>query len=176
MNRQIAFVPLAAALVLVACSESGSDTAAASAASNDTSWLLTAAPAEAAPVSAAKSTAEEGQEIVIRGRIGGRVEPISGESSVFTIVDLEVPYCGQLNPEDDHCATPWDYCCESPSNLMAATATVQLVDSGGLPIDTDPVAAGLSPLDEVVVVGVVGARPSPEVLMIRATGVHRVGG
>lgn len=163
-----------AAAAISACGESGGDSAAAS--TNDTSWLLTAAPADAAPVAEAKSSVEAGQQVVIRGRIGGRMEPVASDSSAFTIVDLGELYCGQDNPEDDHCPTPWDYCCTSPSGLQASTATVQIVDAEGVPIDTDPVAAGLSPLDEIIVVGTVGPRPTPEVLMIRATGVHRVGG
>jgi len=177
MNRPHTLaLPVAVAALLTACAESDSGSSAAAANTNDTSWLLTSAPADAAPVAAAKSSAEQGQQVVIRGRIGGRMDPITPESSAFTIVDLEIPYCGQVDPEDDHCQTPWDYCCEAPSSLQASTATVQIVDAEGLPAQTDPVAAGLGPLDEVIVVGTVGPRPTPEVLMIRATGVHRVGG
>lgn len=136
-------------------------------------WLLTSEPDGAVAVKDAKASAKEGDTIVVRGRIGGRADPVSTSSPVFTIVDLSVPHCGE-NPEDG-CRTPWDYCCEPAEILKAATATVQLVDGSGGASPIDPVAAGLKPLDEVIVVGTVGPRPSGEVLTIRATGVHRAG-
>lgn len=142
-------------------------------ATNTAAWLLDAAPANAKPVVAAKADATEGQQIVVRGRIGGRKEPMTNDSAVFTIVDLEIPYCGQHS--EHGCPTPWDYCCETPETMMANSATVQLVDGAGAALDVDPIAAGLEPLDEVVVVGTVGPRPSKEVLTIRATGVFRSG-
>ena len=91
-------------------------------------------------------------------------------SPVFTVVDLEIPHCGQI--PGDTCGTPWDYCCEPRDSLTANAATVQLVDSDG-----EPIAGGagpLRPLDEIVVIGSVGPRPDDQVLTIRATGVYRV--
>ncbi|MCA9312472.1 MAG: hypothetical protein KDA21_14760, partial [Phycisphaerales bacterium] len=70
--------------------------------------------------------------------------------------------------------TPWDYCCEPSDSLVANSATIQLVGENGQTLEVDPVAAGLNPLDEVVVVGTVGPRPSPTVLTVKATGVHRI--
>ena len=64
-----------------------------------------------------------------------------------------------------------------PANAKAiANATVQLVDADGTPLTADFATLGLEPLDEVVVVGTVGPRPDPKVLVIRATGVHKVVG
>ncbi len=156
-----------AVFALAGCGESSSVSAGAGA---EASWVLASEPEGALSVSAAKLTAVEGQTITVVGRIGGRVEPLSADSPAFVIVDLEVPHCGEMG-EDDHCATPWDYCCEPTDNLRANSATVQILG------DVGPVAGGLEPMDEVVVVGEVGARPSPDVLTIRATGVHtRAGG
>ncbi len=137
-------------------------------------WLLTSMPADAKSVTEAKAEASEGQQIAVRGRIGGRLEPISSDSPVFTIVDMELQHCGQL--EGDSCPSPWDYCCEPQENLRAHAATVQLVTESGEPLDIDPVAGGLDALDEVIIVGTVGPRPSADVLTIKATGVHVVGG
>lgn len=130
------------------------------------SWLLASEPAGGVSVVEAKATASEGAEIVLRARIGGRAAPITPGSPVFTVMDLGAMHCAE-NPEDA-CATPWDYCCLTPEAITASAATVQVVgaEEGDL--------AGLAPLDEVVVVGTVGARPSPEVLTIIARGVHRV--
>ncbi|MEM8756750.1 MAG: hypothetical protein AAGF47_03095 [Planctomycetota bacterium] len=97
---------------------------------------------------------------------------MSPGSPVFTVVDLAVPHCGEI--PGDNCPAPWDYCCETPESMAANTATIQLVGSDGSPLDASPAEHGFEPLDEVVIVGVVGARPDERVLTIRATGVHRV--
>lgn len=136
------------------------------------SWILTAAPENATSITDAKASAKEGDEIVLRGRIGGRKEPIGEGSPVFTMMDLAIPHCGQ-NP-DDRCATPWDYCCETPETIATNSATVQVLDASGQSETTSLIASGLSALDEILVVGTVGPRPNDQVLTIRATGIYRV--
>lgn len=172
MNRiaSIALVPCIAA-VMLGCSKSPS-TDGASANAAPAAWLLTSAPADPAAVTEAKSTAAEGDTVTVRGRIGGRITPITSDSAVFTIVDLSLPHCGQMGM-DDGCETPWDYCCEPKDNITASSATVQIVDANGNPLATDPIAAGLHALDEVIVVGTVGPRPNTDILTIRATKVYR---
>lgn len=137
-----------------------------------TAWMLSSAPADAQSVKEAKADATEGEQVVVRGRIGGRMKPMTAGSPVFVIMDLSVPHCGQI--PGDQCPTPWDYCCEKPEDITANSATVQLVDESGESLDTDPADAGLKPLDEIIVVGTVGPRPSDEILTIRAKGVYRV--
>ena len=174
---------LASALSITACSN---ESPSQSGASNNTAgtqassqpdpakaWILTSAPTGDVGILAAKDTATEGDTLVLRGRIGGRMEPLSDDSPVFTIVDLALPHCGEK--AHDSCPTPWDYCCDTPETITAHSATVQLVDAEGRTIDT---GAGLTldPLDEVIVVGTVGPRQSAQVLTVRATGVYRVGG
>ena len=134
-------------------------------------WLLSGEPAGALGVVDAKASAKEGDTVVVRARIGGRMEPITAQSPVFVVMDLGLPYCGETH--EDACPTPWDYCCDTPETIKANAATVQIVSDGPQP---DPIAAGLSPLDEVILVGTVGPRPTEDVLTIRATGVYRVGG
>lgn len=136
------------------------------------SWVMSSEPPEAIGIVDAKAVASEGDRIVIRGRIGGRREPLTPGSAVFTVMDLALPHCGD-NP-DDKCPRPWDYCCETPETIRANAATVQIVDSSGAAVAGDASAGGLKPLDEVVVVGTVGPRPSPDVLLIQATGVFRI--
>lgn len=156
-----------AVLFVAACAESSPSPSA----SSTPAWLLPTEPSSAMSVAEAKASATEGATIVVRGRIGGRVEPITGESPVFTIVDLGLPHCGEI--EGDQCPTPWDYCCETPEDIRASSATVQVVGASGAPLDTSLITGGLRPLDEVVVVGITGPRPSGDVLTIRATGVYR---
>jgi hypothetical protein len=135
-------------------------------------WILAEAPAQAESVADAKANAAEGGAIVVRGIIGGQRDVLGAASPVFRIVDASVH--NECLSEDDHCPTPWDYCCVPREQLTAASATVQVVDAAGTPVQESLVSAGLSPLDEVVVVGTVGQRPSPEVLTIQATGIHIV--
>ncbi|MGP1345362.1 MAG: hypothetical protein ACTS3F_01665 [Phycisphaerales bacterium] len=175
---------LTAALSITGCSNespsqpegsnAGSSGAQASSQSDPAkAWILTSAPAGDVGIVAAKDSAKEGDSLILRGRIGGRMEPISDESPVFTIVDLSLPHCGEK--AHDSCPSPWDYCCDTPETITAHSATVQLVDAEGRTIDTGAGLA-LDPLDEVIVVGTVGPRQSAQVLTIRATGVYRVGG
>ena len=163
---------LAFALLIVAgCSESNSNPI-----NNQTqnstqnemaSWVLTSEPQGAVSVTEAKSIAKEGDEIVIRGRIGGRPNPMDAASPVFTIVDLELEYCGQNT--SDGCTSPWDYCCETPDTISTNSATIQVVSD-----DTVDLTSELEPLDEVILRGTVGPRTDERLLIIRANGVYRV--
>jgi hypothetical protein len=168
--RKIA--PLAlASLTLAACDRQPTATSVAPA---PASWRLTEAPADARTVAEVKPTAQEGDAVTVRGRIGGRAKPLNADAPVFVMMDPAIPSCA--DEPGDNCPTPWDYCCEPRASIAANSATVQLVDAEGNPIEADLTAAGFAPLDEVIVVGTVAARPSPEVLTIRATAIHRVGG
>ena len=172
--RQFNALALVALVVgtLAGCGQSATTSTATKAPSATPAWLLDSQPDGALSVSDAKERAVEGDTIVVRGRIGGRKTPISPDSPVFVIVDLSLPHCGE--DPDDTCPTPWDYCCEPKTDLAARSATVQIVGAKGNSVA--PITDALRPLDEVIVVGTVGARPNDGVLTIRATGVYRVGG
>ncbi|MFG0257146.1 MAG: hypothetical protein ACF8GE_04515 [Phycisphaerales bacterium JB043] len=157
--------------LLSACG--GSDSAPKAGAEHETpSWMLASSPPDAQNVNDAKASAQEGDIIVLRGRIGGRTEPITPESPVFTIVDLSLPHCGEM--EADSCSTPWDYCCELPETIAANAATVQVVDEHNRPVASNLLSYGFSPLDEVIIIGRAGSRPNRTVLTIQATGVFSV--
>lgn len=166
---------LAAGLAIgtIGCGEetSTSSNGSASATPASATFLLASAPAGAVDIVSAKQTAKEGDTITVRGKIGGRVEPMSEGSAVFVVMDLSEQSCDELHA--DRCPTPWDYCCTPPDAIKAKSATVQIVDASGRALEIDLGDAGLSPLDRVVVVGEVGPRPNEDVLIIRATGVYR---
>lgn len=172
---RFAVLPLfACALLLSACGDSGAARQPAeTAAPTAGDWLLESEPADAMGVAQAKASVEPGDAIVLRARIGGRMEPISKDSAAFTVMDLSVPHCGELH--GDGCPTPWDYCCAAPERITKNAATVQMVDAGGNAAAVSPIEAGLAALDEVVVVGTVGPRPSPDVLTVKASSFYRVG-
>lgn len=174
MNR-LAIIALGGLVtfVLTACDKPAPSADSVSAAA-PAAWLLTSAPADARTVAEIKPTAAEGDLVVLRARIGGRMDPITPGAGVFVVMDPAVPSCDQI--PGDNCHSPWDYCCEPRESINANSATVQLVDTEGNPIEADLTAAGFEPLDEVIITGTVAARPTPQVLTIRATGLHRVGG
>jgi hypothetical protein len=130
---------------------------------------LAAAPAGAVDVKALKPAAKEGDEVVIRGRIGTLTPFVEGYAAM-TIVDPSLVPCNEMEMEDG-CKTPWDYCCTAPEEITASSATIQVVGADGRPLRSDLSAAGYKPLSWVVVKGKVGARPDPKVLVVNATGI-----
>jgi hypothetical protein len=132
--------------------------------------MATEAPAGAVGVAAAKAGAKEGATVVLRGKIGGIAQVFLPSHALFTLADLEgITSCDQRGP-DDKCPTPWDFCCEPKDAITARTATVEVVGPDGRPLaGTLDGVAGLAPLKVIVVEGVVGPRPDPAVLVVRAT-------
>ena len=147
---------------LMGCGQAGETTA------PPASWLLTEAPAGAQGVAAVKAKAKEGDRVTVRGKIGGRLEPLSPDSGLFVMMDPAVPSC--TDNSNDACPTPWDYCCEPPETIAATAATVQVRDANG---DSVTFSEGqLKNLDEVIVVGTVAPRPNADTLVVLAEGVY----
>lgn len=97
-------------------------------------YLLSAEPSGAMDVLALRADAKDQQDVVVIGRIGGRLDPWIKGTAAFPIVDRSLRACSEI--EGDTCPTPWDFCCES--NLPAATVLVKLVDETGKTIKQDP--------------------------------------
>ena len=75
--------------------------------------------------------------------------------------------------DDDHCATPWDYCCEPPESITAGTATVQFVGADGKPLAVELQGqGGLAPLATITVTGVVAEKDDAGLFIVNATGIH----
>ncbi len=97
-----------------------------------------------------------GQDVTLRGRIGGGTSPFVAGRAIFTIVGRALTPCNEK--PDDHCGTPWDYCCDSKAEIVANSVTVQIADPKGQPLRTSMKGRrGLRELSEVVVVGKVTA-------------------
>jgi len=167
---------LAVAVTLIGCSEDGSDTSATTTTTTTTTepaspvWILASNPGGAQSVTEARAGAKEGDTITIRGIIGGRVDAMSDEAGVFIIMDETVPN-GCVDDGGDHCKTPWDYCCTTQDEKLANSASIQLVGDDGRTIAKNLRDFGIEELDRVVIVGAVGARPTENVLNIRASGI-----
>lgn len=160
-------------VAMLGCGESGTQSPdgdrsnATGSADND--LFLTEAPEGAKSVAELKATAKEGDEVVMHVIVGGNMNPmVEGRMAMNVIdADLENPCMG----EDDHCQTPWDYCCTPGEDKTANMAMVQVVDADGR-----TVSAGwgekVGPLAVLTVKGVVGPRASAESLVVNATGIY----
>ena len=132
--------------------------------------LLSEPPPDPTSVAQLKQSAGEGEAVVLRGVIGGRVSPIVAGRAIMTVV--EATMVNQCMVADEHCDTPWDYCCASREELQQNIATIQVVDADGNLLAADLAATpGLEPLATVTITGTVGPRPDRSALIINATGI-----
>lgn len=125
---------------------------------------------EAVDVSEARKagTMKEGDEVVLRGRVGGSKDPFVEGRAVFTLMGRALKACNE-NP-DDKCSVPWDYCCETKADIAANSVTVQVVDGKGRPLRTSMKGRrNLKELSELVVVGKVTSVKGGAVV-VSATG------
>ncbi len=176
MHRHLVPLAILPLLAIAACSEAppadDGATSQGNAATERPAWLLASAPAEPRSVVDLKQTAKEGDRVVLRGIIGGRVDPMSTESAFFVVMDDGVDNpC--VSDGDDHCPTPWDYCCTPPEVRKTSSATVRLVDETGAIRAIDLTDHGIEPLDTVTVIGIVGPRATTDILVIDAERIHR---
>lgn len=93
-------------------------------------YHLTAEPAGAKDVRAARSSVKDGDEVVVVGRIGGERNPWVEGIAAFMIVD------NSLKPCTDGCDVPWDYCCDTDL-LPVSKAMVKIVDAQGKVVQSD---------------------------------------
>ncbi|MBY0311415.1 MAG: hypothetical protein K2W85_05050 [Phycisphaerales bacterium] len=115
-------------------------------------------------------TLRAGDEVVLRGRVGGSKEPFVAGRAVFTLMGRGLKACNE-NP-DDKCSKPWDYCCETKEEILGNSITVQVVDARGQILRTDLKGRrGLKELSEMVVVGKV-ASADGKAVVVNATAVH----
>lgn len=95
---------------------------------------------------------KKGDRVVLRGLVGGSKSPFVSGRTMFTLVGNALHPCNASG--DDHCKTPWDYCCDPKSVITANSATVRIVDGQGNPLKADLKGrAGIRELSEIVVSG-----------------------
>ena len=149
-------------------------TAAATAASSaalPANLVVTEAPANAQDLAAVRNDAKDGDAVVIRGKIGGREEPIAKNRAIMTVLDPSITTCDTM--PGDACKTPWDACCEPSEKIAANSATVQVVDAQGKPLAARlESVAGLKPLSTVTVSGIARRPAGSDVLIIEANKIH----
>lgn len=163
---------LATAALLLGC-ERSQPSPRASAAPADAlpaTLFVAAEPSGAKGVQEAKASAAKGDKVIIRGRVGGGQDPFISDRAVLTIVDLGVKSCADMG--EDHCPTPWDYCCEAPESLVANSATIQVTGPDGRPLRAGlKGVAGLQPLAEVAILGTLVQRDDGGSFVVNADGI-----
>ena len=132
-------------------------------------YRLSEEPEGAQDVLQVRESAEDGDDILIVGRIGGSENPWIDDRAAFSIVDGSLKACSDI--PGDQCKKPWDYCCET-DKLPSLTALVKVVDENG-----DLVKAGARELLNVkelstVVVKGKAQRDEAGNLTILASGVY----
>ena len=135
-------------------------------------FVLAEAPAGAKEVVAVKKEAKVGDEVIVRGRVGGSVSPFVEGRASLQLIDTSLKACGEGNPADT-CKTPWDFCCEEPKEIAAHSASIQVVGADGKPLRAGLRGVdGLKPLSEVIVKGTVAKGSDSANLIVNATGIH----
>jgi hypothetical protein len=150
MFRFSLFILSGLALLTAGCASSNTS-APVSPSPEAAKYLLSAEPAAAQPVAAAKKEAKDGDDVTLIGRIGGSDSPFVAGRASFTIVDTKLVPCSER--PGDSCPTPWDYCCDT-DQLPASTASIKVVDETGKTLAIDAkTGLGLKELQTIVVTG-----------------------
>jgi hypothetical protein len=159
---------LLGAVLLVGCGPGESQVPENGSPAADLKYLLTTEPAGAQDVKEALDSAQDGDEVVVVGRVGGEMEPWVPGLAAFNVADLSLKPCNEI--EGDNCPTPWDYCCEP--DLAAKRTLVKVVDAGGKVVATDAKQLlNLTELQTVVIQGT-ARRDDAGNLSLLATGIY----
>tara|TARA_R100000027_G_scaffold67481_1_gene66450 strand:+ start:7360 stop:7890 length:531 start_codon:yes stop_codon:yes gene_type:complete len=134
-------------------------------------FILKSAPSGAISVGEARKNILPGETVTVTGRVGGTVHPIAEKYASFVLLDSSIIFCSEMG--DEHCATPWDACCEDVDNLAAHRTSVLFYDESGQPLAVDlKKQANLTPMDTVTVVGRASENSTPDNLLLVAEGIY----
>lgn len=111
-------------------------------------------PSDVKDLTEVKKTAKKGDSVTFLARVGGRKNASFVPTLAMMIVaDPSLLSC-ELMGEEEHCATPEDYCCEDPDLITQGLGTIRFMDEAGdvypFSVDGDH---GLEVLGYVVVEG-----------------------
>ena len=109
MRKSVSLAACVCLVVAIGCSQESPTTSAPSAtnsasAVDGSKYLLNSEPDDAMDVIKLREAANDGDDVVIVGRIGGSENPWVEGRAAFSIVDPS------LKPCEDGCPKPWDYC------------------------------------------------------------------
>ena len=152
MKRTFTLVALALLVSSTGCGQQQPAQPQQSAATpSGTQYLLAEEPQDAQDVINLRENAQDDESVTVIGRIGGSQNPWVEGRAAFSIVDLSLKACSDI--EGDTCKMPWDYCCQTDL-LPKATVLVKFVDDSGNLLGTDSrQLLAVKELDTVVVSG-----------------------
>ncbi|TAJ05089.1 MAG: hypothetical protein EPO68_16580 [Planctomycetota bacterium] len=159
IQRLLLVVPL-----LAACG--GTETSAPPKSSVPEKFFLASAPAGAVTPLALRASEPPATPIAVTGRAMDFVD----NRSAFRMIDASLKSCADMGGSD-HCATPWDYCCEDPASRTAATITVELREGDQLLPSSVRGFHGLDHLTMVTVAGTITKDAAGNLTLV-ASGVH----
>jgi hypothetical protein len=168
MNTKQPALLLVLALAFAASCSHEAHSSSAPASDVPESFFLASPPA-ARTVADVITSAKDGDEVVVIGRVGGARKVFVDGFAAFSIVDATVQPCGSAKM--DECQTPWDYCCDAPEVMAKNTVSVELMLDGKPLKATARSFHGLDHLKTVVVTGKV-VRDDAGNVRVLATGLH----
>jgi hypothetical protein len=161
IQRYLSGSPILLAALMTACGPSETTTPVPPEDPFAQTHFLDERPAGAISVGEARATAEPGDPVVISGLIGGALEPFVDGYAAFVLADPAILFCNEM--PDEHCATPWDACCEDPDKLSANRISVQFVDGENQILQQSlKGTGGLKELSQVVVTGTISEDSTPD--------------
>lgn len=109
MKRLVSLAACGALLAFVGCFQGDSTTTSPTTPAIDGSkYVLAAEPEGATDVIKLREEAQDQDDVVIVGRIGGSENPWIEGRAAFSIVDTSLESCADCGSGD--CPKPWDYC------------------------------------------------------------------
>lgn len=137
--------------------------------------FVSSIPDEASPIHLARTTVQPGDVITLKGQVMGALEPFVEGRAAFILGDREkLTPCNEMG-DDDHCATPWDTCCETKENFRNGTATIQILGANDRPLKEGLEGVeGLEKLSKILVKGRVAEQSGPGNLVVNATAIQIV--
>ena len=169
MRKHISLLGCFAMIVAaVGCTQESAEQSSASSV-DGAKFTLSDEPEGAKEVIQVREDAEDGDDVVIVGRIGGGENPWIDDRAAFTIVDNSLRACSDI--PGDNCDKPWDYCCAT-DKLPTSTALVKVVDENGKLVQAD--ARQLLNVEELSTVIVKGKakRDDDGNLTVLASGIY----
>ncbi len=91
------------------------------------SLLLETEPEGVVGIAEVLQSSAVGDEVVVKGWIGGSGSPLVAERAVMTVVDASVY---NKCRDEECCETPWDYCCAT-EEAKANMASIRVVAADG---------------------------------------------
>lgn len=131
--------------------------------------FLDTAPQGLKPIAEIKSDAKKGDSVVFQVVVGGNLNPIVTGRGAMAVIASDLQ--NKCTNGDDHCKTPWDYCCVPSEDKKINMASVQVTDDAGKVLAVD-LESKIKPLDTLIIKGIV-SHPGQS-LVIRAQGIYIV--